>query len=159
MEAALILAIDPGPIESGVCLLDEGLPVWAVVYSNEVIESMLVKCSRGLWSVVVIEMIASYGMPVGAEVFETCVWIGRFMQASQSPVYRLFRRDIKTHLCQSSRAKDSNVWAAIVDRFGGKDAAVGRIKSPGPLYGIKSHARAALAVALTWDDGVRSKGM
>lgn len=97
-----------------------------------------------------IEMIASYGMPVGREVFETCVWIGRFVQAWQPREARLiYRRDVKLHLCGSARAKDPNVWQALVDKFGGDSVAVGRKATPGPLYGVKSHARAALGVAIT----------
>ena len=102
----------------------------------------------------VIEMIASYGMPVGAEVFETCVWIGRYQQAWKDPeaVCLTLRRAVKLHLCNDMRAKDSNIWQALLDRFGGKSSAVGLKKTPGPLYGITSHARSALALAITDHD-------
>jgi hypothetical protein len=104
---------------------------------------------------VAIEMIASYGMPVGREVFETCVWIGRFQQALESPgtAELVYRKDVKLHLCGSPRAKDGNVRQALIDLFpatgGGKTPQIGTKKQPGPLYGMSSHAWAALGVAIT----------
>lgn len=93
-----------------------------------------------------IEMIACYGMPVGRTVFDTCVWIGRYIQAAEYvalPHRRVFRKDIKLHLCQSPRAKDGNVRQALIDKYGD----VGTKKSPGMLYGVSKHLWAALAVA------------
>jgi hypothetical protein len=96
---------------------------------------------------IAIEMVASYGMPVGREVFETCVWIGRFQQAYPSPeaVKLIYRRDVKLHLCGNSRAKDANIRQALIDKLG----PVGTKAAPGPLYGVRSHAWAAVAVAVT----------
>nr|WP_307731851.1 hypothetical protein [Massilia sp. H27-R4] len=105
-----------------------------------------------------LEMIASYGMAVGREVFETCVWIGRFKQAWHAPdqVELVYRKDVKLHLCGTPRAKDANVRAAIIDKFGpGKETAIGKKASPGPLYGVVSHAWAALAVAITASESQR----
>ncbi|KVP90912.1 hypothetical protein WJ95_09470 [Burkholderia ubonensis] len=102
-----------------------------------------------------IEMIASYGMAVGREVFETCVWIGRFQQAWRDPdsVKLIYRRDVKLHLCGTSNAKDPNVRQAVIDLFpregGGKTPQIGTKGQPGPLYGVSSHAWPALAVAIT----------
>ena len=94
-------------------------------------------------------MIASYGMPVGAEVFSTCLWIGRFIEKWVTftclPEPQLIPRgDIKLHLCRSLRAKDANVRQALIDRFG----APGTKKAPGALYGVTSHCWAALALAV-----------
>jgi hypothetical protein len=98
----------------------------------------------------VIEQVASYGMPVGAEVFETVFWSGRFAEASvPRRVHRITRKAIVTHLCGSARAKDSNVRQALIDRFGGTDA-IGRKATPGPLYGVTRDVWAALAVAICY---------
>ena len=89
-------------------------------------------------------------MAVGKDVFETCLWIGRFIQCAGADRVRLvYRKDVKLHICNHPRAKDANIRAAIIDRYGGKAEAVGTKKSPGPLYAVKSHAWAALAVAIT----------
>jgi hypothetical protein len=98
---------------------------------------------------IAIEMIASYGMAVGADVFQTCVEIGRFVEVAGEHVSLVFRRDVKMHLCGSARAKDANIRQALLDRLG----PVGTKKAPGPLYGVKSHIWAALAVAVTYEAG------
>jgi hypothetical protein len=89
-------------------------------------------------------MIASYGMAVGKEVFETCVWIGRFVEVARVEPRLVYRRDAKLHLCHSPRAKDANVRQALIDRLGPQ----GTKKNPGPTYGMRSHLWAALAVAV-----------
>ena len=155
-----LIAIDPGTTTSGVCVFGESELSDSYVASNETLLrqlSVVNRCNKEK-PTVVIEMIASYGMAVGKETFETCVWIGRFMQVCDNP-NRMFRKDVKLHLCNTTRAKDTNIWQAIVDRFGGKEAAIGNKKSQGPLYGVRSHSRAALAVGLCWLDGVRSEGI
>lgn len=100
-----------------------------------------------------IEMIASYGMAVGAEVFRTCVWIGRFQEAWHGEFSEVLRRDVKLHVCQSPRAKDANVRQALLDRFGPP----GTKKAPGTTYGITKDTWQALAVAVTWDDKRRDE--
>lgn len=155
---ATLIAIDPGTTKSGVCVFDGQKVADAYVASNETIVRQLNvvnRCNKEK-PTVVIEMIASYGMAVGRETFETCVWIGRFMQVCDD-VHRMFRKEVKIHMCGTTKAKDTNIWQAILDRYGGKESAVGRKKTPGPLYGVTSHSRAALALGLCWIDGVRSE--
>lgn len=103
----------------------------------------------------VIEMISSYGMRVGREVFETCVWIGRFMDAwgdnQHTNANRITRSEVKMELCNTNRANDADVRAALIDLYGpGKAAAIGLKKTPGPLYGFKKDMWAALGVAVTY---------
>jgi hypothetical protein len=79
------------------------------------------------------------------------VWIGRFIEAWDGPHQLVYRKDVTLHLCNSPRAKDPHIRASLIDRFGG-EGAIGRKAAPGPLYGVKSHAWAALAVAVTAQD-------
>lgn len=153
-----ILAIDPGNTMSAFCLLEDGEPVSAGKESNDVVLRLL-RTNPDIpegWSPdtpLAIEMIASYGMAVGREVFETCLWIGRFMEAWQArggTVQLVYRKDVKVYLCHTARATDSNIRAALLDRFGpGRELAVGTKRQPGPLYGIKGDEWSALAVGLT----------
>lgn len=151
-----ILAIDPGPYESAYVVLTDGKPTTFGKKPNADVLAALILA--GLSAEVVVEWIASYGMPAGFEVFETAYWVGRFSQQGGifTTVQRLYRQDIKLHLCGSVRAKDGNVMRALMDRFGG-DKAKGTKKAPGPLYGVSGDVWAALAVAVAWHDGVRSK--
>lgn len=143
-----ILAIDPGPVQSAIVWLSsERRIIHAAIEKNDVVRCTL----RGGHTVypyhhVAIEMIASYGMPVGAEVFETCTWIGRFEEAfnDRDLAARYYRKDIKLHLCGSNRARDSNVRQALIDLLG----PAGVKKNPGPTYGIKKDMWAALGVAV-----------
>lgn len=58
-------------------------------------------------------------MPVGETVFETCVWIGRFIEIMQRINYtKIYRKDEKMNICHSMKAKDSNIRQALIDRFG-----------------------------------------
>lgn len=147
-----ILAIDPGNTESAYCLIDTETyrPLSFGKQDNNWLLGFM--DTQGiLFDKVVIEMIASYGMPVGKEVFDTCVWIGRFKQIAESQeikVEYIYRKDEKMNLCYSMKAKDSNIRQALIDRFG----QVGTKKKPGWFYGFKKDIWAAYAVGITYLD-------
>jgi hypothetical protein len=146
----MVLGLDPGPTESALVAFDGTQVMLHVKAKNDDILLELYR-RRAHDVTLVIEQIAAMGMAVGEEVFETCFWSGRFAQAYDGPVERLKRHEIKMHLCGNMRAKDANIRQALLDRFGGS-AAVGRKKTPGPLYGIAGDQWSALAVAVTWSD-------
>lgn len=147
----IIFAIDPGPQLSAYVKYDADSKT---IYGHGIIENgdmlglieKLPNCQH-----IAIEMIASMGMAVGQTVFETCVWIGRFTQAADGEVSRIYRSEVKMYLCGNMRAKDPNIRQALLDKFGpDREAAIGKKKTPGPLYGISKHEWAALAVAVTY---------
>lgn len=137
-----VFAIDPGTIESGYVIFENGKIIDSGVEVNEILRDSL---KIRDYDVLALEMVACYGMPVGKEVFETCLWIGRFIECSKRKHKLIERRDVKLHLCGNVRAKDGNIRQAIIDKLGPK----GTKKEPGPTYGISSHAWQALALALT----------
>lgn len=156
------------PIEHDVVGIDPGTEVTAwvrldhrckrvkdhAIEGNEVVLSRLLEWQERPRSPRVgIEMIESFGMPVGKEVFETVWWIGRFCQA-YSGVTRVTRREVKLHVCNQMRGvNDSTIRQAMIDRFGpGREKAVGKKKSPGPLHGIRKDEWQALALAVTFFD-------
>lgn len=150
----IIIGIDPGPEQSGYMVLYNGMPK-----EKGKVDNAVLKAEFGQWHgpdvQMAIEMIASYGMPVGREVFETVFWIGRFWEAAERnnlDCRKVYRKDIKLWLCNSLRAKDANVQQALLDKFertgGGKIPQIGTKSKPGPLYGVAGDVWSALAVAM-----------
>lgn len=152
-----ILAIDPGNQHSAYVLLDADTrrPIEFDKCDNDELRARL----HAYWDTwnpehVAIEMVASYGMAVGREVFETCVWIGRFYeqitrQARQEPRLQ-YRLPVKVHHCHSAKAKDSNVRQALVDRFapGQPNYGKGTKANPGWFHGFSADVWAAYAVGV-----------
>lgn len=146
-----ILALDPGTTQTAWVLWDTcGDLVEFGIHGNEDMrETVRVMIEDFAPDQLAVEMIASYGMPVGAEVFQTCVWIGRFVQlwvtSTGNPWQFVYRRDVKLELCNSAKAKDGNVRQALLDRVGPQ----GTKKAPGPTYGVSKDVWSALGVAIT----------
>lgn len=151
----MILAVDPGTHKSAYVLLDEaGVPCESAIIDNGGVMIEIENNWKFETQEFAIEGIECFGMPVGKETFETCIWIGRFIQAyGAERATIVYRSKVKQHLCRNVRARDPHIWQALVDRFGpGKAKAVGVKKQPGPLHGITSHCRSALAVGVTYFD-------
>lgn len=169
-----MIAIDPGTEQSAhVCF--DGKTVWdkGIVPNAELLRLARSGMLRGE---VAIEMIACYGMPVGKETFETCLFIGQLREAlwRVATVRLVYRKDVKIHLCGSMKAKDGNIRQALIDKYGGDSIAIGGVKcatcngkgwsgrgrptcepcagtgwfrKPGPFHDITSHLWSALAIA------------
>ena len=150
-----ILAIDPGNTTSGYAVMDGYKPLRHGCAENDYLLNLLEVGSFEV-DAVIIEMVASYGMSVGKEVFETCVWIGRFWQAAKkhSQVDRVYRLDEKVTICHDSRAKDTNIRQALIDRFAQHDFKNGKgtKKKPDFFYGFSKDMWAAFAAGVTWLD-------
>ncbi len=148
-----IWAIDPGTKESAFVRTGaDGTIREAAKVDNDKLLSLVRGFRGNSGELLAVEVVASYGMTVGAEVFETCEFIGRLIEAwavHGGEYCRVFRREVKLHLCGVTNAKDSNIRQALVDLYGGKDRAIGKKAAPGPLYGIKSDIWSALAIAVT----------
>lgn len=156
----ILLAIDPGDKETAWALYDTELKrvcAFAKEPNDKVLSRLSWPAQEGFGKLpdkLAIEMIASYGMAVGKNVFETCVWIGKFVQQwvtfQHGPYEYIYRKDEKMHLCGTMKAKDTNIRQAIMDRYGStRQEVMGTKKAPGPLYGVSNDVWAAIAVAIT----------
>jgi hypothetical protein len=150
-----ILAIDPGCTESAWIAYDTDGAI--IEFGKEPNSQVLtrLRLPQPQFRHLACEMVASYGMAVGKEVFETVLWIGRFIEAWGGQPHGgqhtlIYRKDVKINLCGSMRAKDANIRQALIDRFGPQ----GTKKNPGATYGISKDVWSALAVAVTYADAI-----
>jgi hypothetical protein len=157
-----VLAIDPGNIESAWVVVD-ATTRRPLHFDKQPNADVLRLCygygPASTYDHVAVEMIRSYGMAVGAEVFETCVWIGRFTEALSIPDTNtighagadlIYRADVKLHHCRTTQAKDTNVRQALVDRFapGQPNHGKGTKTSPGWFHGFRADVWQAYALAV-----------
>lgn len=148
-----ILAVDPGTTQSGWTMLEGGKVTDSGVSPNgDLVERL--RCFGGYVAagmiqplMLAVERFEARGMPMGDESIETILWTGRFVQAWHEPaaVVMVKRSAVKLALCGTTRAKDANIRQALIDKLGPP----GTKKTPGPTYGVTSHAWAALGVAVT----------
>lgn len=141
----LLTAIDPGPTTSAIVCIDKRLrPVSAeIVPTGEVVDRLHDAPP------VYVEMVASYGMPVGREVFDTVWWIGRICQARPDATL-VTRYPVKLHHCHHPQGNDATIRQALVDRFaaGQPNHGKGTKASPGWFHGFKEDIWAAYALAV-----------
>lgn len=158
-----LLAIDPGSSESAFVLMDQ-VTCHASEFGkipNEEMRSQLLRYRINTKQLAV-EMIASYGMPVGREVFDTCVWIGRFLEAWESlggTAALVYRKDEKMQICGSPRANDATIRQALIDRYAYNvpNKGKGTKSDPGWFYGFKADIWQAYAVGVTYLDMQRKE--
>ena len=176
----IVLGVDPGSEKSAYVVYNSetmNLGDFGKVYNRQLLRLLPVfaRESKTMCMCMPIEMPASFGMPVGYTVLETCRWVGIFQHAfggddfdDKGPmVYRKKRNEALglectcMHLCKSTRAKDSNIIKAISERFphtgGGKNPVKGTKAQPGPLFGIAADVWQALGVAITYTDQIERR--
>ena len=165
-----ILAIDPGNAKSAYALLrwtgmdDRSMEVLSYgKLDNDTFMAQVKETAQEEGALdTAIEMIASYGMAVGFEVFETCVFIGRLQEALAPYTvgglfprpYLVYRKDEKLDLCGNPRAKDANIRRALIERYARHDMQNGRgtKKNPDIFHGVSADCWAAIAVGVTFRD-------
>ncbi len=141
-----ILAVDPGTEQGAYLTWDseaERIVCMGLLPNQQLLQMLREDFTP---STCYVEMVQSYGMPVGKEVFETVLFIGRvveIMESRQRLCHLVYRSDVKQHHCHSAKAKDSNIAQALRDKYGEK----GTAKNPGKLYGVHDDIWSALAIA------------
>lgn len=139
-----ILAIDPGPVQSGWVYYDTEtkLPLFfGIDTTRELISRM--DPARAIDQLVIEKVGTQQQNMAGDPVFETCVSIGRFVEAfnRDADVCRdLTRSAVIIHLHGFQRrkradgtwfkVKDKHINALIRERYGGQEKAIGGVRCP-----------------------------
>ncbi len=157
-----VVGIDPGQKQSAVVTWRGGTYIHAEIIENREVLYFLDRGDPINWHLVIEQMVGTYtrreGQFVGTSVLDTCVWSGRFIEhweCGSVPGRWTFvpRKAVVAYLCGNAKANDSDVRAAIIDRYGGdKASAVGTKKKPGPLYDLRADLWQAAALVEWYRD-------
>lgn len=155
----MILVIDPGNEKSAYIFFDKtklALIEFGIT-DNQKLVAMIKE--RVDYNKLVVEYPRPRGQPMYYQLVDTIFWIGRFVEAAGCDWQPIDRKDVKMHLTGSTRSTDSNIRAALIERYFEKD--IGRYapgdksrlkRIPDELRGISKDLWAALAVAVYYSD-------
>ena len=153
-----ILSVDPGNKFTAYSILDTSTchPIEFGKLSNDEMRDVLINYIKARDSpIVIIETMMSMGMPVGSEVFDTCIFIGRLTELAESigaEVRYITRRQEKLTLCGTMKSKDKDIRRALINRYAEFDFKNGKgtKKNPDTYYGVASDCWSSCAVGTTW---------
>lgn len=158
MTSEKILAIDVGTTESGYAIMQFKENDIEFIFFGKITNEKLMQIVKSQdYDQLVYEQFQSFGMAVGESTIESILWNGRFIQAAidrHIPVERVYRKEEKLCLCNSLKAKDSNIRQALIDRYAKTDKKNGRgtKKAPDVFYGVSKDVWSAIAVGVTWKE-------
>jgi hypothetical protein len=150
----MILSLDPGSTQSAYCVLDDNLKtIRSGKCDNRIAQEMMIKYTR-MFDIrhCAIEGVQGYGMAVGKTVFETCEWIGIYLETARllkiPNIKKIYRKEEKKNLCKSIKVKDSDIRQALIVRFIGEKV----IENGDWFNGFKYDVWQAYAVGVTYYD-------
>ena len=173
-----LLAIDPGTTESAyVVMRGDYSPLSHAKVPND---QLLDFVYAGVFDVLVIECMESRAPRdnkgkqnvIGWTTYETCYWIGRFMEAAVSrgiPIFRVMRTEEKSRIIPTKknrlpplpspvpRSIDSKIRNGLIARFAKFDKKNGKGKAncKDTFYGFKADEWSAFAVGVVFLDKQR----
>ena len=154
------MSIDPGSEQSAFVLIDT-LNNEPLFFDKLYNDEMLMILENRKYEKLVIEMISSYGMKVGSSVFETCVWVGRFIQKAVErgiPYEIIYRKDVKKHFGVKAKKDmpnaDSQIRSELIKRYAKFDFKNGKgvANDQDTFYGFKADIWQAYALGITYLD-------
>ena len=172
-----ILAIDPGTTLSAYALIrDDYSIISAAKVPNE---ELLTLVKGGEWSEMVIECMEARHVVngvIGAETYDTCYWIGRYMQAAidlGKTVHQIYRAQERSRLVPTKKNKlpkhpahvgqsaDSQIRATLIRRFAQHDMKNGKgtAKNKDVFYGFARDMWSAFAIGVVHLDIVKEEAL
>ena len=148
----MIIAIDPGPVQSGIVVIPDEFNIYPSIGQKMDNSEVAAWIDRQVHGDIVIEK------PVcrkwaGREVSDTAIVCGYFAGRTYLPVYLITRSKVRGHF-KCTRGGDKAVRDCLVERFapGVRNHGKGLKDSPGFFYGFNNDILQAFAVGITYID-------
>lgn len=113
----MLHAIDPGSARSGFVTMsfDFEIREKGKLDNEEICDILSENCMKA--DGLVIEMPQPYQF-TPKTVLQTCVWLGRFLQAFYGPSWTITRQHVRMYMCGTARSDDAMVRKEIIHRYG-----------------------------------------